>query len=156
MATNGSYWNTHIDNENRYRQKVKRLFFEKYRKTSKFKNITEEKRDEIFLKASLWGEKYTDTPIHKKLTILYEILSHRNNNLGLNENDETFLFLIAAFDPELNLLKLFYDINTVEEFKTRCFRELGFEYDERLYLLEKYYNDRFPTVEDEFKQKITK
>lgn len=156
MITKGSYWNAPIDTENRYRQKVKRLFFAKYPKTSKFKDITDERKDEIYLKASLWNEDYPDLPIRKKLTILYETLSHRNNDLGLNGNDETFLFLIAAFDPELKMMELAYDCNRKDELETRCFRELGFEYDERLYILEIYCNKRFNIVEDEYELKKTK
>lgn len=152
MITNGCYWNNHIEIEIKYKQKRKKLFYEKNR-TSRFKKITDEQRDEIFLKASLWNEKYSDINVSEKLNILYDTLSYRNNNLGIKENDESFLFLIASFDPELKLLELYYDINTKQELKTRCFRELGFEYDERLYLLEKYYNERFPTLEDEFNLK---
>lgn len=151
----GSYWCNHIDIELRYKQNRKRVFFLKHR-TTRFKKITDTQKNEIFSKASLWNEKYSDVIISEKLNILYDILSHRNNNLGINENDETFLFLIAAFDPELKLLQLFYDINTIDEYKTRCFNELGFEYDQRLYLLEKYYNDRFPTIEDEFTKTLKK
>lgn len=152
---NGTYWNDHIKIEIAYKQKRKKLFYEKHR-TSRFRKITEEQRDEIFLKAYLWNEKYKDTPVCDKLNILYDTLCHRNNNLGIAENDETFLFLIAAFDPELKLLQLYYDINTKDEYKIRCIRELGFDYDERLYLLEKYYNDKFPTIEDDFNKTLQK
>lgn len=116
-----------------------------------FKNITEERRDEILQKAFIWLAKNTMEG-ENKLNRLYFILNDNDylSKLGIKSNDEAFLFLLFAFDHDLKLLQIYYEESITNEIARRFKEEFGAIYDARLLQIEMYYNRKFPTIVDEF------
>lgn len=88
--------------------------------------------------------------------VLYEILSLRRikspGSFQLERGDESYLFFILAFDPNLDILRIFFEEATKEEISRRFKEQFGIPYDDRFRQIEQYYNKRFPTIVDEFKQ----
>ncbi len=64
-----------------------------------------------------------------------------------------FLFLISAFDPDLKMLKIFYEESNKDRIKERVQEEFLGKFDSRILEIEKHYNQMFPTLIDEFEQK---
>ena len=127
-------------------EKEKKKFFQN-NKLSYFKKITESRKDELYEKAFLWNEEYKNYSTNEKMFNLYYYLNNSKKNF---ENDESFLFLIFTLDPELKLLKIFYEESKFDNIKRRFEEEFGYTYDKRLLILEKVYNNRFPSIIDEF------
>jgi hypothetical protein len=134
-----------------YLENQKNYFYQR-NKFFGFKKISEERKNEIAALASLWLEKNIND--NTKKNIIYNAYTYLNkitNTSGdFSQNDESFLFLIFVFDPELNLLQISMEESLRQNVAKRFKEEFGFSYDDRLLQLEKYYNERFPTLKDEF------
>lgn len=140
--------------ENAYKQNQKRLFYEK-NKFFGFKKITEERKKEIEEKAQVWVLQNKELNYEQKLFSLYHLLNKEYKAyLKLEANDECYLFLLLAFDPELKLLQISFEESTKENIKRRFQEEFNAFYDARLLQIEQYYNKRFPTIVDEFDKKM--
>ena len=138
--------------ENAYKQNQKKLFYEKNRFYG-FKKITEGRKNEIEEKVQFWREHNQELNCKERLYSLYCLLNNRGNPYEIGMNDESFLFLILAFDPELKLLQISFEEPAKEEIKRRFQEEFNTHYDARLLQIEQYYNKRFPTIADEFDKK---
>ncbi len=142
--------------ENKFNQNKKHLFYEK-NKFYGFKKISEERKKEIEEIAHFWANQNQKLNPNQKLFALYNLLNKPFEIKmvpKLQANDECFLFLISAFDPELKLLQISLEESKVEEIKRRFTEEFQVFYDSRLLQIEIYYNKRFPTLTDEFDKKL--
>lgn len=134
--------------------KIKNTFFMKKNKFYGFKNITEERNMEIKENAQFWVSHNQKISFQERLYSIYFMLNSRDNPYKIEANDECYLFLIHAFDPELKLLQISFEESKKEEIKRRFQEEFNTHYDSRLLQIEKYYNKRFPTIIDEFDKKM--
>lgn len=75
------------------------------------------------------------------------------NSFRLLRGDESFLFFILAFDPELHLLQISMEEMDKMEVERRFKEQFGIPYDDRLRQIEFYYNQRFPTLSNSFSPK---
>lgn len=131
----------------------KKLFYEK-NKFYGFKKITDERKEEIEEKATFWSLQNKDLKNDQKLFSIFYLLNKKHELLRIELHDESYLFLILAFDPSLKLMQIYYNSSTKEEIKKRFEEEFCIPYDSRLLTIETYYNERFPIVEDEVRKKI--
>lgn len=136
-----------------FKQNQKHLFYEK-NKFYGFKNITEERNKEIKANAQFWVSHNQEISFQERLYSIYFMLNSRDNPYKIVANDECYLFLIHAFDPELKLLQISFKESKKEEIKRRFQEEFNTYYDSRLLQIEQYYNKRFPTIIDEFDKKM--
>lgn len=135
--------------------KLKKTFFLDNKPFFGFRSITEERKQEIASYASLWRQKENIT---SKKEYFYQIFREihvrknqtRENPFYVARGDESFLFFIEAFDPYLDVLKIWHEEANKEMVKKRFFEQFGVFYDDRFRQLEEYYNKRFPTISDEF------
>lgn len=143
-----------LNSENMRKQYQKRVFFEKNRFFG-FRKITEERRKEIEKKAQDWVLQNKELNYDQKLFSLYHLLNKEYKiTLNIEANDECYLFLILAFDPELKLLQISLEESNMEEIKRRFQEEFNTFYDSRLLQIEYHYNKQFPTIIDEFDKKM--
>lgn len=119
-----------------------------------FKKITEERKEEILNKAFFWKQENSSLVGRVLLDKLYLMLIKSHRLLGIERGDESYLFFIMAFDPELKLLQIYYEESLKENIKKRFEEEFQTFYSSRILDIEKYYNKRFPTIIDEFTKKI--
>lgn len=115
-----------------------------------FKKISEERRDYIIKKAFDWNLINSKLVGNKKLEQIYLLLTKGKRNFDIERDDESYLFLIMAIDPELKLLEMSYEESKKENLVRRFSEEFNMKYDSRFLDLEKYYNKRFPTLTDQF------
>lgn len=132
-----------------------KLFYEK-NKFYGFKKITDERKKEIEEKATFWSLQNNEMSNNQKLFSILYLLNkkHQLEPLKIELHDESYLFLILAFDPSLKLMQIYYEASTNKEIKKRFEEEFCIPYDSKLLTIETYYNERFPTVVDEFRKKI--
>ncbi len=151
MGNNGYYGTYSVINEINYMNTQKRYFYEK-NKFYRFKTITEERKNEIENLALLWSEEYDNISFKDKLYQIYIYLNKESKKLDkeIQINDESYLFLIFAFDPELKLLQISFEESLMKNISKRFKEEFGFTLDFNLLKLESAYNNRFPTITDEF------
>lgn len=121
---------------------------------SKFKNISEEKRKDILSKVTLYSYLFSQND--EKIFQLYEYLNRAKAlvALGIHRGDEVFLFFLLSMDPNLLLLQIYYEENDISGVKKRFQEEFDCPYEARLLTLEKYYNERFPTILKTLNKKI--
>lgn len=152
----------HIQRELLHKQNQRHLFYEK-NKFYGFKKITEERKNAIAEKAQLWLLNNQEMNNSDKLFAIYHLLNQVRetkekpevfSSLGIALHDESFLFLLFAFDPSLKLLQISYETPKKEEIKKRFEEEFGVCYDSRLLTIETYYNKRFLTIIDENNKKL--
>lgn len=133
---------------------LRKSFFKDNKPFLGFKKITEERKKEIEENTLLWRSSQGDTPFPKLFyNVLNEINGKRSSkepdSFQLKHGDESYLFFILAFDPNLDILRIFLEEETKEEVNRRFKEKFGIPYDDRFRQIEQYYNKRFP---DEFKQ----
>lgn len=132
-------------------------FFER-NKFYGFKKIDEERKKEIENLASLWNSENKNLNPKEKIYQIYYFLntitSQANGNIKLH--DESYLFLLLAFDPKLLLLQIYFEEALISEIGKRFQEEFGFKLNPKFLQLEKYYNLRFPTIIDEFNHPFSK
>lgn len=140
-----------INSTIRYRESLKRSFFV-CNPFSYFTKITNECKKKIEKLAFLWREKHIDLSYQERFYCLLEDF-RKDRNAGyerkLATGDETFLFLLLAFDPTLAILRISLDSSEKEEYMNRVKEEFSFFPDSRILTLEKFYNERFSVIEKE-------
>lgn len=151
MGNNGYYGTYNARKEINYMNNQKRYFYEK-NKFYRFKTITEERKNKIENLALLWSEDNNNISFKDKLYKIYIFLNEESKKLDktIQLNDESYLFLIFAFDPELKLLQISFEESLMKNIYKRFKEEFGFTLDSVLLKLERAYNNRFPTIIDEF------
>ena len=148
---------------NKYQVNKKR-FFERNDKFKMFKYIDEERRDQIKANADAWLDSHIfDTTIKLLLCLFKNINSSRINQrisgiklkeasklFDFTSSDEEAMFYMFVADPELKALQINYEESNTSDVKRRYFEEFKIELDPRLLKIEKIYNEKFPTIIDEF------
>lgn len=141
-----------------FRNNIKIAFF-RDNPTQKFKKISVERKEEIEVMASLWSSLYNHLPLEDKF---YEIIKEIKNDQGrgfekkynLFRGDEKHVFLLSAFDPSLKMLKISLDSSDKDDYFKKVKEEFGFFPDQRVLLLEKFYNARFSILENDMEPRL--
>ena len=147
---------------------ARKRFFERNNSFKKFKYIDDERKEQIRNNALLWSEKHELSNTLRLALCLFSNLNDikcnpKNNNtftgnelFDFTSNDEEVLFYMFVMDPELKLLEINFEECKMDMIKKRYHEEFGLDLDIRLLKIEQIYNDRFPTVVDEFNYTKTK
>lgn len=142
-----------------YRENILiKSFYEDNQPFYGFKKISQERKEVIEKLALMWNLSHKNCC--SKRTLFYQILNeiHAKRNHALKDfyidyGDESFLFFILTFDPNLEILKLCMEEANKIEIKRRFKENFGFNYDDRLRQIEFYYNKKYPTLIDEPQKK---
>lgn len=137
---------------------LKKIFFNDNKPFYGFKKITEERKKEIEDAAIKWNLIHEGV---SKADLFYQILNEIHANHDYNSpldfylayGDESFLFFILTFDPNLEILQISFEESNKCEIQKRVKELFGIFYDDRLRQIEYYYNKKYPTITDEFSPK---
>ena len=155
-----NYYYGFIDiNKNIFRREMlKKSFFEDNKPFYGFKKITEKRKKEIEDAAIKWNLTHVGVA---KADLFYQILNeiHANREYTFSKDfhlaygDESFLFFILTFDPNLEILQISFEESKKSEIQRRVQEQFGIFYDDRLRQIESFYNKKYPTITDEFNLK---
>ena len=104
-----------------------------------FKNVSDERHQELIEKAQLWISMVPDK--YKTKTATYSA-SKQKDLLGLKNLSEQFIFYILAVDPNLDMLRIYEEESMYPNMEERITEQFGY-YNPTLIHLEKKYHDRF-------------
>ncbi len=147
-----------INSNINYKQGLKKSFFNDNKPFYGFKKITEKRKKEIEDAAIKWNLIHDGV---SKADLFYQVLNeiHANhdykspNDFYLAYGDESFLFFILTFDPNLEILQISFEELNKSAIQKRVKEQFGIFYDDRLRQIEHYYNEKYPTITDEFRPK---
>ena len=148
----------------------KRRFFERNNSFKMFKDIDEERKNQIKANADTWLDLHIfDNTMKLLLCLFNNINSPRINQrmpgkklkeasklFDFTSSDEEVMFYMFIADPELKALQMSYEESDTSDVKRRYFEEFRINLDPRLLKIEEVYNNKFPSIVDEFSRVRTK